>query len=963
MPGIAPDVISHKLTISSAYKPVRQKRRSYDAERYEAMRTEVEKLQTIGFIREATYPVWLANSVMVRKSTGGWRMCQDYTDLNKACPKDSFPLPRIDQLVDATAGHELLSFMDAYSSYNQIFMHPPDSEHTAFITDKGLYCYNVMPFGLKNAGATYQRLVNKIFAGYIGNIMEVYVDDMLVKSRTAEDHLQNLSIMFGILKDYRMRLNPKKCAFGVSSGKFLGFMISQRGIEANPEKIKAIIDMERPKMTKDIQSLTGRLAALTRFISKATDKCVPFFKALKGSKRDITWTAECDKAFQDLKNYMSKAPLLSKPLPGEILYLYLSVSGTAVSSAHGIKVLTNQPLRQVLQKPEISGRLIKWTIELGEFDIQFVPRPVEKGQAVADFISELTPATVRPTPEAITETILPNQTDAERLDTSTPVWSLHVDGSANQQGCGAGLVLATPDGLKIEYALRFNFRTSNNEAEYEALLAGLRLAKSMNAKQIRIHSDSQLIVNQVTADFAAKDASMYAYLSTAHQLLRSFQAYEIKQIPRGENSHADALARLASAINDKVGRKVPVEILAQPSTVTSEACAVRYEDTWMSPIYLYLTNGTLPEDKAQARKLRYRSARYTVINDVLYKRGYTTPYLKCLTAEQGEYILREIHSGVCGDHSGSRSLAYKAFRQGYFWPTMHQDANSLVKRCDKCQRFGNVPHIPAEPLTPIVSPWPFAQWGLDLIGPMPQGKGQVKYAVVAVDYFTKWVEAEPLATITSAKIEDFVWTHICCRFGIPYAIITDNGRQFDSELFRQFCTRLKINLFFASPAHPQSNGQVEAINKIVKKLLKRHLDKAKGAWPEKLPEALWAIRTSYRTSTGETPFSLAFGSEAVVPVEIGEPSYRTETFAPKQNEEALSLSLDLLEEHRAQANLRNEAYKQRVSRYYDSRVRPRSFRIGDWVMRKVSLATKDTTEGTLELGVGTVRFGPVFASN
>ncbi|VVA39287.1 PREDICTED: rve domain-containing, partial [Prunus dulcis] len=347
--------------------------------------------------------------------------------------------------------------------------------------------------------------------------------------------------------------------------------------------------------------------------------------------------------------------------------------------AHGIKVLTNQPLRQVLQKPEISGRLIKWAIELGEFDIQFVPRPAEKGQAVADFISELTPATVQPTSEAITETILPDQPGTERLDTSTPVWGLHVDGSANQQGCGAGLVLTTPDGLKIEYALRFDFRTSNNEAEYEALLAGLRLAKSMNAKQIRIHSDSQLIVNQVTADFAAKDASMYAYLSTAHQLLRSFQAYEIKQIPRGENSHADALARLASAINDKVGRKVPVEILAQPSTVTSEACAVRYEDTWMSPIYLYLTNGTLPKDKAQARKLRYRSARYTVINDVLYKRGYTTPYLKCLTAEQGEYILREIHGGVCGDHSGSRSLAYKAFRQGYFWPTMHQDANSLVK--------------------------------------------------------------------------------------------------------------------------------------------------------------------------------------------------------------------------------------------------------------------------------------------
>ncbi|CAL9000626.1 unnamed protein product [Prunus brigantina] len=164
MPGISPDVISHELSISPICKPVRQKHRSYDVERYEAMRTEVDKLKAIGFIREATYPVWLANSVMVRKANGGWRMCQDYTDLNKACPKDSFPLPRIDQLVDATAGHELLSFMDAYSGYNQIFMDPADSEHTAFITDRGLYCYNVMPFSLKNAGATYQRLVNWITA-------------------------------------------------------------------------------------------------------------------------------------------------------------------------------------------------------------------------------------------------------------------------------------------------------------------------------------------------------------------------------------------------------------------------------------------------------------------------------------------------------------------------------------------------------------------------------------------------------------------------------------------------------------------------------------------------------------------------------------------------------------------------------------------------------------------------------
>ncbi|TQD74464.1 hypothetical protein C1H46_039992 [Malus baccata] len=189
-----------------------------------------------------------------------------------------------------------------------------------------------MTFDLKNAGATYQRLVNSMFAEQIGKSMEVYVDDMLVKSKHADQHITNLSETFTIMKRYRMRLNPNKCTFGVGSGKFLGFMISQRGIEVNPEKIKAIIDMKEPVTSKDVQSLTGKVAALTRFISKATDRYAPFFKALKGSKKHITWTDECVETFNDLKDYMSKAHLLYKPEVGDTLIIYLSVSASAVSS-------------------------------------------------------------------------------------------------------------------------------------------------------------------------------------------------------------------------------------------------------------------------------------------------------------------------------------------------------------------------------------------------------------------------------------------------------------------------------------------------------------------------------------------------------------------------------------------------------------------------------------------------------
>ena len=199
---------------------------------------EVEKLLTTGFIREVYYPEWLANVIMAKKSNGKWCMCVDFTDLNRAYPKDCFPLPRIDQLVDSTIGHELLTFMDAFSGYNQIHMNEEDQEKTAFVTSQGLYCYKVMPFGLKNAGATYQRLVNQMFSKQIGWNIEVYVDDMLMKSRKVELHLDNLKETFNTLRKYQMRLNPAKCVFGVSSGKFLGFMVSQRGIKAKPEKLK-----------------------------------------------------------------------------------------------------------------------------------------------------------------------------------------------------------------------------------------------------------------------------------------------------------------------------------------------------------------------------------------------------------------------------------------------------------------------------------------------------------------------------------------------------------------------------------------------------------------------------------------------------------------------------------------------------------------------------------------------------
>ena len=266
--------------------------------------------------------------MLVKKANGKWRLCIDFTDINKACPKDSFPLPRIDLIVDATTGHELLSFMDAFSGYNQISMDPNDQEKTSFVTAQGTYCYRVLPFGLKNAGATYQRLVNRMFQKQIGATMEVYIDDMLVKSTTADLHIAHLSEVFQILRNYNMKLNPAKCAFGVSAGKFLGFIVNHRGIEANPDKIKAVLDMLSPSGIKEVQRLTGRIAALSRFVFRASDKCQPFFQVLK---KAFQWDTKCE-AFSALKTYLSSLPILVSPVEGELLTLYLAISDFSTSA-------------------------------------------------------------------------------------------------------------------------------------------------------------------------------------------------------------------------------------------------------------------------------------------------------------------------------------------------------------------------------------------------------------------------------------------------------------------------------------------------------------------------------------------------------------------------------------------------------------------------------------------------------
>jgi hypothetical protein len=449
------------------------------------------KLLTTGFIKEVFHPEWLANPILVRKkNTNEWRMCVDYTELNKHSPKDPFGLPWIDQVIDSTAGCDLLYFLDCYSGYHQIAIKEEDQEKTVFITSFGAYCYITMSFGVKNTSATYQRAIQACFKRQLNKNVEAYVDDMVVKTRNSDTLIADLEETFASLREYRWKLNPNKCVFSVPSEKLLGFIISHRGIEANPEKISAITKMKAPTCIKDVQKLTGCMAALNRFISKLGEWGLPFFKLLKHQTKFV-WTQEADQALVQLMDFLSKPPVLTASRKKKQLLLYLATTTHVVSTAivverqeddhaylvqrpvyivsevlseskahyqpvqkllyaviitsrklrqyfqeYSITVVTDYPLDDILRNQDAIGRISKWTVELGTLNINFRPQIAIKSQALVDFMVEWQ------------ENQLPTPTERPEH------WVMYFDGSLKLEGAGAGVLLISPTGEQLKYVLQ-----------------------------------------------------------------------------------------------------------------------------------------------------------------------------------------------------------------------------------------------------------------------------------------------------------------------------------------------------------------------------------------------------------------------------------------------------------------------------------------------------------------------------
>ncbi|XP_062074982.1 uncharacterized protein LOC133778989 [Humulus lupulus] len=471
-----------------------------------------------------------------------------------------------------------------------------------------------------------------------------------------------------------------------------------------------------------------------------SDRCQPFLQCIKKST-NTTWGPEQQKALDELKTYLSSPPILSSPIANEDLSLYLSVSRFAYDGKIGTRTPHGQKeVTTILRKPHdhrIYGLSIK-----AVFAAKIL---------LADFLVEI---------QSFTPDALPELLESE----DQWLWTMYTDGASNSQGAGIGVVLEAPSGLKIEEAIRLEQSAMNNEAEYEALIYGLELAREMGIQRLN---------------------------------------FELILVPREQNQKADALAKLASA----GGCTRQSSISISRSSKNMEVYSTSSEpECWIDLIIKYLTTSELPPNPKDAKLLRLRAQRYSMIHGTLYRKSFNGPYLRCLRPSEAKKLLEEIHEGTCGNHTGGRSLAHKALTAGYYWSYMMTEARDYAKKCDKCQRFAPTIHQPAQTLHSIIAPWPFAKWGMDVVGELPKAAGGRRYALVATDYFTKWVVAEAYVTVSKTDTMSFIWTHIICQFGIPWEIVVDNGTPFQNAKVQELCDTYKIKLSFASVTYPQGNG-------------------------------------------------------------------------------------------------------------------------------------------------------------
>ena len=810
------DLVTHTIDTGD-HRPVRQppRRTPY------AIRAKVDQLVKDMLQQKVIEPScspWASPIVLVQKKDGGVRFCVDYRKLNSLTKMDEFPLPRIDDTLDLLVGQRYFTTLDLASGYWQVEMEPLSKEKTAFVTYSGLYQFVKMPFGLANAPATFQRLMEVVLVGLAQTTCVVYLDDILVFGRDMKEHNANLELVLERLRRAGLRLKPTKCHLAREQVEYLGHIVSAKGVQTDPKKLEAVERYPRPTDVKTLRSFVGLASYYRRFIPKFATVAHPLHFLTK-KDAPFVWTSQCQVAFENLKKLLTSSPVLAFPQFDRPFILETDASGTGLGA--------------VLAQKQDDGKT----------------RPIAYASR-----------TLQP----------------------------------HEKKYGA----TEMEGLGVVWAVK-HFRPYLYGHACEVYTDHSALTSLLNTLQ-------------PSGKLARWGMAIQELDITIHHRAGS------------SNGNADALSRAALDPDESVTQSGPDGVVANLGQEVDLAMLQRQDEELMVMID-FLETGLLPSEEKLAKKTAMVAPQYTMEDGVLYHVEADGTVRLIPPVTHREHLFEQAHSGVFGSHL-SEAKVYSELRRHYWWERMRGDVSKWTRGCLVCATRESS-RVTRAPLTPIAVSGPFDRIGVDVIQ-FPKSRLGNQYAVVFVDYLTKWPEAFPVQDQTAATIAHLLVTEIVSRHGVPTEVLSDRGCAFLSGLMKEVEKLLGFHKVNTSAYHPQTDGLVERFNRTLTAMLAKTVEQGGKDWDQRLPYVLFAYRASQHQSMLESPFYLLYGRDPRLPTDA--------VLCPVKARKGL---VDLREYGRELTTRMSEAWElarknvgraqKKQKEYYDQRQRPPNFRVGD----------------------------------
>ena len=809
----------HEIPTGDAI-PIRQRPRRTPIAFKGEEEKEIEKMLEMGVVRHSTSP-WASPIVLVRKKDGSTRFCVDYTKLNKVTIKDSYPLPRIDDCLDSLAGSHRFSSMDLASGYWQIPMAEKDKPKTAFVTKSGLYEFNVLPFGLTNAPSTFERTMEVILQGCQWKTCLIYLDDIIVFGKNHNQHIQRLAEVMDKLQQAGLKLKPSKCQFFQKSLLFLGHMVSEQGITTDPAKIEALKSWPNPKSVKDVRSFLGFCSYYRRYVPHFADISAPLCELTQKNKQ-FCWDHQCQDAFNRLKQQLVDSPILAYPLDDELYILDTDASEFGIGA-----VLTQlqPPSEAFLNKTEKLKTPMERKTGKEERVISFSSRTLSKAErnycvtrkellAVITFIKQY-------------RHFLLGRKFLIRTDHRPLQWVFKLQDPTGQIArwqetlASYDFDLIYRPGQQHGNADGMSRRPYDETKDHGIPCGNCKKCSKQNEKEI---------VNMVQTRNQGTKPKHQAHENQHSNWFSSYTQEDLK-----ESQENDPV--IAPFIIWKEQQKRP-----DATQMIKHSPATR--NLWLQWDSLILKEG------------------------VLYKQGMNEKELRLiLPSKLWKEAMQAAHDNICSGHLGE-TKTYKKLVTRFYWYQMKERIKDYISCCEICGRNkkskqkNKAPHssIPVSAAMDCIS--------TDLFGPLPESKKGNKYILLLTDLYTKWIELIPIPDATAETCATKIINEFIGRFGCPITIHSDQGRNYESELFQQMCKLLEIRKTRSSPRHPQSNGIVERLNQTMVMMIRAYLKGRPTSWDENLGIIAGAYRASTHETTGYTPNKLMLGRENRMPIDV-----------------------------------------------------------------------------------------------